>query len=74
MDVLVRNVGEEAKRAIQNAINTQDKALSDVAQNLVKSANDIVDAAHATERFAKRQIEGYRDVLSNAERRVRKGR
>ncbi|OYR33003.1 hypothetical protein CES86_5311 [Brucella lupini] len=74
VDVLVRNVGEEAKRAIQNAINTQDKALSDVAQNLVKSANDIVDAAHATERFAKRQIEGYRDVLSNAERRVREGK
>jgi hypothetical protein len=74
VDVLVRNLGNEAQTAIRNAINTQDKAISDATQNLVKSANDIVDAAHATARYAEREVSSYQDVLSNAEKRVREGK
>ncbi|MGR9438409.1 hypothetical protein ACU8V1_25875 (plasmid) [Rhizobium leguminosarum] len=68
------NIDKETKIAVENAFKAQDKAISDATQNLVKSADDIVDAAHATARYAERQVNSYQEVLSNAERRVREGK
>lgn len=74
VEILMSNVEKETKIAVENAFKAQDKAIADATQNLVKSVDDIVDAAHATARYAEREVNSYQDVLSNAEKRVREGK
>jgi hypothetical protein len=63
-----------ASTAFQQALTNVDKAKRDTARNLMKSANDAVDAASAAERFAERQIKAYPDLLTDAEKRIREGK
>ncbi|WP_438391203.1 hypothetical protein [Caballeronia sp. DA-9] len=60
--------------AIANTLRFGDKAVSDVAMNLAKSANDVVDAAHAAARFAEREGHSQAETLTNAEQRIRDGK
>lgn len=55
-------------------MRNSSKAIDDVARNAVKSANDIVDAGKAVERFVEYQVHGVGDSLSNAEKRIREGK
>ncbi|RWX40250.1 hypothetical protein EHH54_13000 [Rhizobium leguminosarum] len=73
-DEFVSKLKGEAKAAIDQALDASDQATKDAARNLVKSANDIVDAAKAVGRFAERQVGGYSQVFSAAQRRIREGK
>jgi hypothetical protein len=67
----VNELTDEAKSAIEEAIKN---ATEDTVRNVVKAANDIVDAAQAVGRFAERELQGQGDILSDAERRIREGK
>lgn len=74
LDQFKKAISDEAQAAIDNAVKAQNKATSDVAQNLIKSANDIVDATAAVARYGEREVSGTIDVLSQAQQRVREGK
>ncbi|MDO9417966.1 hypothetical protein [Pararhizobium sp.] len=74
LERVTKDLTNELRTAIDNAVTAQDKAIVDTATNLAKSANDIVDAGQAVARFAEREIEGYDDILTGAEKRVRDGK
>ncbi len=73
-DEFVDGLTDEGKEAIDQALKAGDRAVSDTARNLVKGANDIVDAAEAIGRFAERQVNSIPEVYSDAERRIREGK
>ncbi len=64
----------EAAKAVEDAINSADKSVSDTAKTLVKAADDIVDAGAAVVRFSERELRAYPDMLSGAEKRFREGK
>lgn len=68
------NIKREYQKAIDIALSTKDKALIDTVSNLAKTANDIVDAANATARFADSQIKSSQEILSNSDARLRDGK
>jgi hypothetical protein len=70
----IDDAGNTAKKALDDTLNTAHKAVDDVAWNYAKSANDLIDAGKAIGRFVDRQVKGYRDSLSDAEKRVREGK
>lgn len=65
---------KETQTAITNALTNPSKAIQDAAQNTLKAANDTVDAAQATGRYAERMVSGTADILDDAQARVREGK
>lgn len=65
---------KETQTAITNALTNPSKAVSDAAQTALKAANDTVDAAEATGRFAERSISGNIEILEDAQARLREGK
>lgn len=59
---------------VKTALESGDNAISGAAANLAAVAEKIVDAGEAILNFTRNEIEGKRDVLSNAEKRVREGK
>lgn len=74
LNVIMVGAPETMKKAINDALNSADKAVSDAARNLVTVANDIVDAGQAMERYAERKLSGLGQVVSDAEARARQGK
>jgi hypothetical protein len=62
------------KKAVDDIIRNAHKGVDDVVWNYVKGVNDIVDAGKAAGRFIEHQVQGTKDSLSDAERRVREGK
>ncbi|MGY3131174.1 hypothetical protein ACVWZM_001856 [Bradyrhizobium sp. USDA 4501] len=65
---------KEMQTAISNALTNPEKSINDAVKTHVKAANDIVDAVHASVRYAQRTVDGYRDGLSRAGSRIREGK
>jgi hypothetical protein len=65
---------KETKTAISNALTNPAQGVKDAVNTHVKAANDFVDAVRASVRFAERAVRGYREVLSENEKRVREGK
>lgn len=74
LQVLTQSMTETTKTAVVQALSLQDKAARDAAINLVKSANDLVDAGKAGARYVQRIAENEADIMRNAERRFREGK
>lgn len=74
VDAVGAKLDKEMKTAISNAFTNPTKGVQDLVQTHIKAANDFVEAASATVRFAERSVNGYGDVLSAAERRLREGK
>lgn len=64
----------ELKGAIATALTNPAEGVKNLVETHIKAANDIADSVHATARFAERSINGYGDVLSNAQKRLREGK
>ncbi|ACM31128.1 hypothetical protein [Rhizobium rhizogenes] len=64
----------ESQTAITNALTNPSKGVRDAAQNLIKSANDGVQAIQAAARYGERTLTNYQEVFSEAERRAREGK
>ncbi|MGR9293617.1 hypothetical protein ACU8OS_35215 (plasmid) [Rhizobium leguminosarum] len=65
---------KETQTAITNALTNPSRAIQDAARNTLKAANDTVDAAQATGRYAERMVSGSADILDDAQARVREGK
>ena len=65
---------KETQTAISNALTNPAQGIKDAVQTHIKAANDIVDAVHASARYAERTVSGYQDVLTKAESRIREGK
>jgi hypothetical protein len=74
IDAIGAKLDKEINTAISNALTNPAQAVKDAVETHIKAANDIVDAVHASARFVERTVSGYKDVLSNAERRIREGK
>ena len=74
LEMIATRFDKNTQIAIANAFTNADRATRDAAQNITKSANDIVEAANASVRFAERSIKGTGEVLSKAEERLRDGK
>lgn len=74
LDQFKKTVSKDAQIAIDTALKAPEKATSDVAKNLIKSANDIVDATNAIARYAERELSGTVSTLSKAQQRLRDGK
>lgn len=72
--IYVEVLPRESVNFVNDAINNIDKGIADTAKNLVKAAHDIADAAQAISRYAKREISGLPNILSNADQRFREGK
>ena len=73
-EALGAKLDKETQTAIANALTNPAQGVKDAVQTHLKAANDIVDAVHASARYAEREVSGYGDVLSKADRRVREGK
>ncbi|CUX65213.1 MULTISPECIES: hypothetical protein [Agrobacterium] len=65
---------KETQTAITNALTNPSKAVRDAAHTALKAANDTVDAAQATGRYAERTISGTIENLDDAQARLREGK
>ena len=74
LEALGAKLDKETQKAISNALTNPAEGIKDTVQTHVKAANDLVDAVHASARYAKRTVNGYGDVLSKNERRAREGK
>lgn len=70
----VSDTVNSGKKAIDDILSNARKAVDDVVWNAVKGANDIVDAGKAAGRFVEHQVQGTKETLSDAEKRVREGK
>lgn len=70
----LEQAGRDASQALRNLAENGKKAVEDTYRNLAKSANDLVDATKVAARFVEREISGYGETLSVAEKRVREGK
>jgi len=68
------NVANESGIAFGNIATTIRKAGSDTGAQLNRSQHDLEDAGTAIYRFSLHQIEGTKDTLSHAEKRLREGK
>ncbi len=62
------------EKAVQNAGAATQKAISDASREYNKTADDLIDAGKAAERFVENEIHSQGQVLSNAESRFRQGK
>jgi hypothetical protein len=67
----IDDAGNAAKKALDETSSTAHKAVDDTAWAVAKAADDLIDAGKAIRRFIDRQVKGYRDSLSDAEKRLR---
>jgi hypothetical protein len=74
VEALGTKLDKETQTAITNAVNNPVQAVKDAVVTHLKAVNDAVDAVRASARFAERTVNGYGDVLSSAESRVREGK
>jgi hypothetical protein len=51
---------KETQTAISNALTNPAQGVRDAVQTHIKAANGIVDAFHASARYAERTVSGYR--------------
>ena len=73
-DAIGEKLEKETRTAINNALTNPDKAVRDAVQTHLKAANDVVDAVRASAIYAERTVQGYGNVLSNADARIRRGK
>lgn len=66
-------MGNEFRDAVVGVLQSGDKLVADTASNLLRSANDIIDAAKAMERYGERQVQGLERGFSDADERARSG-
>jgi hypothetical protein len=71
---LLEDASREGKQALNNLYENGRKGVEDYYRNLAKSANDLVEAGQSASRFMEREVSGYGETLSNAEKRVRQGK
>ncbi|MBQ0822647.1 hypothetical protein KBI52_20890 [Microvirga sp. HBU67558] len=68
------DTAENSKKLVDDIIAKSRKSLDDIAWNVVKGANDIVDAGKAGARYIEFQISGFGNSLSEADKRIREGK
>lgn len=69
-----KRLPEEAAHAVDDALTSTEKGISDTVNTTVKAAADIVDAVKAIERFGERQIADDKHRLSAAQKRLNEGK
>ncbi|MGO7324197.1 hypothetical protein ACCS80_36385 [Rhizobium ruizarguesonis] len=72
--VIATKLDKETQTAISNTLTNPIKGVRDAAQTALKAANDTVDAAEASGRYAERMVSGTGDILDEAQVRLREGK
>jgi hypothetical protein len=69
-----QDTGKTVEKAAQDTGKTLEKAAQDTGKTYEKAGQDLHAAGRAIGRYAERQLRGWGDTLSDAERRVREGK
>ncbi|MGO7266027.1 hypothetical protein [Rhizobium johnstonii] len=72
--VIGTKLDKETQTAISNTLTNPVKGVRDAAQTALKAANDTIDAAEASGRYAERMVSGTGDILDKAQVRLREGK